>query len=238
MAGWGLLCALAGPVMVAGGDPAGWGAAGMGVACLVVLPVCWPWSVRASTAVATPDGLAFPQSRLRGVAAVVGAFGFVLLGLALFRTQTGFNRWAGAVCAVTFGVAALAAPFALLRGVPRLLLAPDGVRFGAPGREAFLAWEHVAAVRGTQVSTRGSHTAFLSFFADDPAHVVADTGPVTRRLRRLGRPWGSIAVPADHLATNPVAAYWAARFYAEHPEVRAELADGRAAHRVRRGDLR
>jgi hypothetical protein len=77
----------------------------------------------------------------------------------------------------------------------------------------------------------------LSWAQVRPQAADAETDqPVTTHTAFLDVGPG-IKVAAAWFAVDPVTAYWAVRFYAEHPDARAELADGRAVERVRRGDL-
>lgn len=46
-----------------------------------------------------------------------------------------------------------------------------------------------------------------------------------------------MAVQGRWLGVDPALLYWALRYYHEHPEARAELADERGVQRIRTGAL-
>jgi len=65
------------------------------------------------------------------------------------------------------------------------------------------------------------------------------------RFERTSRLWTqpelaqapNVAVQGRWLAVHPTLLYWSLRYYYEHPEARAELADERAVQRIRTGAL-
>jgi hypothetical protein len=115
----------------------------------------------------------------------------------------------------------LALPAALLvaRSAPRrrrLLLTPEAVTYADGPTVARLPWERVTEVAA------GTDAGWL---------------PGPRRTLVLRGAAGDVTVPAERLGVDPVLAYWALRYYAAHPEARAELARARAVDRIVVRDL-
>jgi hypothetical protein len=77
------------------------------------------------------------------------------------------------------------------------------------------------------------HEPHISVVVDDRAAIVGDR--VDKALGELGRHFasGDLTFPVRALAVDPALVLATLRFYLQHPEARAELADRRSADRVR-----
>lgn len=254
---FGLLMVLVGPAMIGTGEAAaGAGVLAFGVVCLSSVVVFWPR--RRGRPVLRPPlrdtpgppVLVLPTSRARMAISVLTCAAFSVLGVAMVLDPYGSTRRSPAAVR-TFGVLSVLffggiAYLVLSRGLRTtggLGLGPDGVIFTHGPRYASIAWEHLASVAaedvGYGVGFRRTVVPVLAFRADDPGNVVTSDGRFARKVRRASRGWGGdIAVPVHTLTVDAAVAYWTARFYADHPEARAELADQRSVDRVLRRALR
>lgn len=184
-------------------------------ALLAQVAVVWPRYRGTPRHDAARGALALPFSRAR----VAGRIGTWAPIGAMFVGYGGVHSpW------LVVGVAwAAATPVVVLVRRPwrrELRLSPDGVTYASGTAERFRRW---ADVRG--VAARDEVDSYRGIVVHHPLVVVQATGE-------------PLVVRAAELAVDPALAYWAARCYADHPEARAELADGRAVDRLRRGDLR
>jgi hypothetical protein len=94
-------------------------------------------------------------------------------------------------------------------------LSPTGVRQLASFGHADHAWESIAAITATDPTSRKRGNAGTMFLRPH------NSGERPARLDTGG------------LSIGSGAAYWLVKFYFEHPELREELADGRAEARLR-----
>ncbi|SFP54567.1 hypothetical protein SAMN05421810_102914 [Amycolatopsis arida] len=179
-------------------------------------------------------GLVIPYSRivfLGSALMVVLMFAVFATASYEFATKAGDDVPAPAAAAVVFGlVAALFAAYLWQLvtgriGLGRVTLTPVGIEHRSWGYRSELPWDDVIGV-----SALGG---------GEPEIWIRGHDHAVRKVTLAGR-WGGtppqgpgIAVQAKNLAVDPALVYYTVRFYADHPEARAELAHEASVRRVR-----
>jgi hypothetical protein len=250
MAVFGLLLAVIGVAMTFdtdGTDRAvalGGTATGFGIVCGTV---GWrPWRLRRlhvrSAESGGERGVVFPGSPATNLLLLVCGGLATAAGVALLTAHdaAGWQRVAGAALAAFAAFVAALGLARLLGGGWKVYLLPSGVTLTTGTGQTALPWEAIEEVWPQEVTTYARGFAireqFIGFVARDPQAIR--TGRVNRAMRRLNRAFGAdVSIPIRALRGHPAPLLYAARYYLELPEARAELANGAALNRIRRGDL-
>ncbi len=180
-------------------------------------------------------GVVLPYARAQVVRLIAARVGWCVSGMGLPLLVGWWGLVLGAA-ALLGGAVAVAGP--LRRGAGRgwqLVLLPEGVLYMQGPARALLGWQHILEVRAVPVSTR------TGFSPPQKLGLLVDTWvtPLEPALvEQLGR-WNIdiSALDVGTLAVDPLLAYAALRFYAAHPEARAELGDQRGVQRLLLRDL-
>ena len=256
MAGFGGLCLLVGGLMTLGSfssdrnaPPQGPAvlALAFGTAIVATVPMFWPRRTgRPELREHLPllgagAAVAFPYSRARTRAALVGVVAFAAVGaaMAVYGDSTAL-RVLGGGCVVLFAFFA----WVRLRRRARkwaIVASPHGVGLVEGPGEVFVPWSAVRDIVADETTTyyRGipNHEPHIAVLTEPDTVQHQDT--VDQRLAEVSRHWSRADVTwsVRALAVDPVLVIGALRHYLHNPDQRAELGDRRALDRVARGDL-
>jgi hypothetical protein len=223
----------------------GLGAAAMGGGMVCAI-TCWrPWRLRrlhvGPARAGGERGIVFPGSVAINLLLLVAGGLATPSGVVLLTAHdaSGWQRVGGVALAMFAAFVAALGAARLRGGGWRVYLRPSGVTLATGTAETFLPWDAIGGAYAQEVTTyvRGvpMHEQFIGFLANDPEAIR--TGRLTRAMHRLNRAFGAdVSVPVRALRGHPTPLLYAVRYYLEHPEARAELANGTALDRIRRGD--
>lgn len=201
-------------------------------------------ATRVSRLPVTP-GLVFRQSRSWQAACVLGLVSLAVLGT-LISVQVSREDAPGSGAVALYVGSSLTWFAAAWLMVPVLLgrarnggvrITVDGVALHSWGTTLCLRWDDVlpsSDERPNTVTTVGGGGPAVKVVAAPGRTAQFDAGP-SRYRTYASRSLPDLAVPVIDLAGNASVLAHAVAFYAEHPELRDELADDRARERVTAG---